>query len=345
MNPTRLRLGIVGLGMAAKPHIAALADLAETIEVAGAFSPSADRREAFHLTTGWPVANRLDALLDDPAIDAMLVLTPPTTHLDLVECCAAAGKHVLLEKPLEVTLARSLALVERMEAEGLRLGVVFQHRFRPVVRRLRDELAAGGLGEIIAASVEVRWWRPPAYYAETGRGMMARDGGGVLLTQAIHTLDVFSTLVGLPSDVSAHTLTSPMRRIDTEDVVAAALRFPNGAIGTLGATTAAYPGFPERIELTGIHGTATLKGNSLKINRHDGSVEQISGDGPTGGGADPMAFDHGPHRDLLAEFAEAIAIGRDPETSGRSSLAVHRLIDAILRSAAGGRPVALVTDP
>jgi predicted dehydrogenase len=336
-----LRLGIVGLGMAAKPHALALAELTDRVRVVGAFSPSAERRRAFADRTGFPEADSLDALLASPDVDALLLLTPPTSHLDLVRRAAAAGKHVLLEKPIEVTLERAQALVDVMQAADRRLSLVFQHRFRPVVRRLRQALADRMIGEIIAASAEVRWWRPPAYYAEPGRGMKARDGGGVLITQAIHTLDVFCTLAGPVSDVGCFAATSPLRRIDTEDIAAAMVRFQNGAIGTIGATTAAYPGFAERIELSGTEGTATLTGNRLEICCHDGRHDVLEGDGPTGGGADPMAFDHGPHRALIADFADAIAAGREPDSSGRSALAVHRLLDGMLRSSAEGRLIHL----
>ncbi|PKU25271.1 Gfo/Idh/MocA family protein [Telmatospirillum siberiense] len=344
MKNARLRLGIVGLGMASQPHALALAELTERIDVAGAFSPSPERRAAFAEKTGFPVVDTLEELLADATVQAILLLTPPTTHLDLVERCAAAGKHVLMEKPIEVSLARSVALVERMEKAGLRLGIVFQHRFRPVVRRLRAALAEGAIGETIAASAEIRWWRPPAYYAQPGRGMKARDGGGVLITQAIHSLDVFCTLTGIPVVVGCFARTSPMRHIDTEDTAAGMLRFANGAIGTIGATTAAYPGFPERIELSGTLGTATLEGNSLRLLYHDGRQDVMEGDGPTGGGADPMAFDHGPHKALIADFAAAIIEGRDPDASGRSALAVHRLIDALLRSSTEGRLVQVEGD-
>jgi predicted dehydrogenase len=339
MGKERLRLGIVGLGMASQPHALALAELTESIEVVGGFSPSAERRDAFAQKTGFPVVASLQDLLAD--VEAVLMLTPPTTHLDLVSQCAAAGKHVLLEKPIEVTLEQSVALVERMEQADLRLGVVFQHRFRPVVQRLRAALADGAIGSLLAASAEIRWWRPPAYYAQPGRGMKARDGGGVLITQAIHSLDVFCTLVGTPIEVGCFAATSPMRRIDTEDIAAGILRFANGAIGTIGATTAAYPGFPERIELSGTLGTATLEGNSLRLLFHDGREEILEGAGPTGGGADPMAFDHGPHKALIADFAAAVKDGRDPDTSGRSALAVHQLIDGLLRSSAEHRLVTL----
>lgn len=339
MAPQPLRLGIVGLGMASKPHALALAELTDRIEVAGAYSPSAERRAAFAAKTGFPVTESLSTLLDDPSVDAILLLTPPTTHLDLIERCAAAGKHVLMEKPIEVTLERSVALVERMEKADLRLGIVFQHRFRPVVRRLRRVLAEQAIGALVAASADVRWWRPPAYYAQPGRGMKARDGGGVLITQAIHSLDVFCTLAGTPATVGCFAGTSPMRHIDTEDIAAGILRFDNGAIGTIGATTAAYPGFPERIELAGTLGTATLEGNTLRLAYHDGHEETMAGDGPTGGGADPMAFDHGPHKALIVDFVDAIVDGRAPDASGRSALAVHRLIDALLRSSGEGRLV------
>lgn len=342
MTRKPLRLGIIGLGMAVQPHALALAELKDDIEVVGAFSPSAERRAAFLQKTGFPVVPTAEILLGDPTVDAILLLTPPTTHLDLVRQCAAAGKHVLVEKPLEARLVDSIAMVETMEKAGLRLGVVFQHRFRPVVQRLRAALADGFIGDLIAASAEIRWWRPPAYYAQPGRGMKARDGGGVLITQAIHSLDVFCTLTGPITEVGCFAITSPLRSVDTEDIAAGMLRFANGAIGTIGATTAAYPGFPERIELSGTAGTATLEGSRLVLSRHDGQKKDIhDGAGPTGGGADPMAFDHGPHRSLIADFAAAVRDGRDPETSGRSALAVHRLIDGLLRSAEEHRLVSL----
>ena len=336
-----LKLELIGLGMAVQPHALALADLAAEVQVAGGFSPSADRRKAFAAKTGFPVVDSMEALLDDASIDAILLLTPPNTHLDLLRRCAAAGKHVLVEKPLEITLDRAQATVEMMEKAGLRLGVVFQHRFRPVVQRLRAALAEGLLGELLGASVDIRWWRPPAYFAQPGRGMMARDGGGVLITQAIHTLDVFGTLTGPVAEVACFAKTSPLRQIDTEDIVAGMLRFENGAIGTLGATTVAYPGFPERIELSGSKGTATLEGNGLRIFLQDGREEVLAGDGPTGGGADPMAFDHGPHRGVIENFIAAVQNGVDPDANGRSALKVHRLIDALLRAAATGKPVVL----
>jgi predicted dehydrogenase len=334
-----MRVAIIGLGMAVKPHALALADLAPGVEIAAAYSPTAARREAFAAQTGFPVVDRLDAVVADPSIAAALVLTPPATHLELVHTLAAAGKHVLLEKPLEITLERSEAVVQAAREAGITLGVVFQHRFRPGSERLARRLRDGALGPVAAASCSVRWWRPQSYYDQPGRGTYARDGGGVLITQAIHTLDLFLSLAGPVSEVTAFAATTPVHRMEAEDIACAALRFVNGAIGSLDATTAAYPGFPERIEIVGSRGTALIVGDALEIHTVDGGVERVAGTEGTGGGADPMAFSHAAHRALIQDFVEAVEQGRAPRISGADALNVHRLFTAVLRSAQSGRPV------
>lgn len=335
------RIAIVGLGMAVGPHARSLLDL--EVEVGFAFSPSAARRAAFASDFPFPLADSLERVLGDPTIDAVLLLTPPNTHLDLVRACARAGKHVLLEKPLEVTTERAEALVAACRAAGVRLGVVLQHRFRPAGQRLAEILAEGRLGEIAGASTFIRLWRPQSYYDEPGRGTKARDGGGVLLTQAIHTLDLYLSLAGVPVEVSAYARTSPLHQMETEDMVAAAVRFAGGAIGTIDATTAAFPGFAERIELICRNGTAVLAGTELVMNYHDGPAEHHAPDATAGGtGADPMDFPHDYHCSLIADFLDAVEAGRDPRITGEEALKVHRLIDAILGSAQAGRPVAVV---
>ena len=341
-SPPQRRVGIVGLGMAHKPHLAGLRDLADRVAIGACFAPSSDRRAAFAAANpDLPVVDSLDAVLGDPSISAVLVLTPPNTHLEIVERCAAAGKHVLLEKPIEISLERASRTVETMEQAGLKLGVMLQFRFRDSSRRLREILAAGELGEVISASASVRWWRTPEYYAAPGRGMKARDGGGVLITQAIHTLDLFQSLAGPIARVSAMAVTSPLRRIDTEDIAAVAVGFANGAIGTIDATTVAYPGFPEQIEIAGSRGTARWGFNALEVWWQDGRHERVEGDTGGGGGADPMAFSHEAHGAVIADFLRALDEGREPAVSGREALRVHRLIQAILASAESRREVAV----
>jgi predicted dehydrogenase len=340
---TRPGIAVVGLGMAVTPHAKSLIDLADRAEVRHAFSPSAARRNAFaERFPSFPLAVDLDAVLGDPAVDAVFVLTPPNTHLDLVRRCAAAGKHVLLEKPLEVRTERAVALVQACRAAGVRLGAVLQHRFRPAGMRLREILASGRLGPIAGCSTFCRLWRPQDYYDAPGRGTRHRDGGGVLITQAIHTLDLMLSLAGPVREVAGFWQTSPLHRMETEDMVCAALRYANGAIGTLDATTAAYPGFPERIELICRHGSALLAGTSLEVHYHDGTAEQVAADRSSGGtGADPMDFPHDYHRSLIDDFLAALAHGREPRVTGEAALAVHRLIDALIETGTTGRSVAV----
>ena len=338
----RTRIALVGLGMAVTPHAKSLLDLTERAEVAYAFSPSADRRCGFAERFPFPLAESLDQILADETVDAVALLTPPNTHLELTRRCAAAGKHVLLEKPLEISMERSEGLVAACREAGVRLGIVLQHRYRPSGLRLREILDAGRLGRMIGASVSVLNWRPQSYYDEPGRGDRDRDGGGVLLTQGIHTLDLFLSLTGMPAEVFGFATTSCVHDMETEDLATACLRFPNGGLGTIIATTAAYPGFPEGITLFCEKGTAEVVGTSMTVHFHDGTGQTVKAEAGQGGtGADPMAFPHDFHRALIEDFLDAIAADRDPAVTGEEALKVHRLIDAILASSVSGRPVVL----
>ena len=336
------RAAILGLGMAHGQHLQGLRDLADRVEIASAFAPSAQRREAFsHANPDIKTTGELRAILDDASVDVVLILTPPNSHLELVEHCALAGKHVLLEKPVEVTTERAERAVAAMQRAGRKLQIMLQHRFREGARHLAKIMRSGGLGALVSGSAQIRWWRSTDYFAQPGRGMKVRDGGGVLITQAIHTLDLFQSLTGPIAHVSAMAVTSPLRRIDTEDVVAAAIRFANGAVGTIDATTVAYPGFTERIELACEKGTAVLTAGDLVIHWKDGREEKVASDQGSGGGADPMAFSHKGHRSVIADLLDAIDEDREPEISGRKALAVHRLIDGLLASSERGMPVTL----
>ncbi|SFK70592.1 Gfo/Idh/MocA family protein [Falsiroseomonas stagni] len=332
-------IGIIGLGMASQPHMLALKDLeaAGQARIAGGFSPSADRRAAFAARWSVPVFDTLDGVI--AASDLLLVLTPPGTHLPLIQAAAAAGRHVLVEKPLEITAERAQRMLDA--AGGITLAVVFQHRFRPASLRLKQVIDSGALGKLLSCSASIRWWRDAAYFAQPGRGMKARDGGGVLLTQSIHTLDLLLHLAGPVDRLAALAVTSPLRSIDTEDIAAATLHFANGAIGVLDATTVAEPGFPERIEIAGTSGSAVLVAERLELHLKGQPVETLDRGMAGGGGADPMAFDHGPHRSMIAEVLAAIAEKRPPSNSGASGLFAQRTIEAILRSAKDGSFVTL----
>ena len=335
----KTRMAIVGLGMAVVPHAKSALDLADRVDVAYAYSPSAARRAKFAERFPYPQCDRLETILDDASIDAVAVLTPPNTHLEIVRRCAVAGKHVLLEKPLEITTARAEEMVLACRAAGVALGVVLQHRHKPAVQRLAEIMRNGELGTPVGASTGIRLWRPQSYYDEPGRGTRARDGGGVLVTQAIHTLDVLLSLAGDPAEVMCFAATTPVHVMESEDIVCAAVRWRTGAYGVIEATTAAYPGAAERIELIGSRGTATLLGTAFEAKWHDGRIETFSADGSSGGtGADPMAFPHDYHRSVWRDFLDAIGTRREPRVNGEEALRVHRLIDALLASAKNGAP-------
>jgi predicted dehydrogenase len=329
-----IKVGLIGLGMAIKPHMESVRELeaAGRVKLVGGFSPTADRRAAFTKQWNAPALDTQDELIAKS--DLVLVLSPPWTHLPLAEAVAKAGKHILVEKPLEATTVRAEALASTAEVAGVLCGVVLQHRFRPASMRLKAAIDNGELGKLLSASASIRWWRPDDYFKTAGRGTKARDGGGVLITQAIHTLDLLLHLAGPVKDVAGFAFTSPIRAIDTEDVAAAAVRFQNGAVGALDATTVARPGYPERIEIAGTKGSAVLETFQLTINREGHETEIVGSAQSGGGGADPMAFDHGPHRAVLAEMLDAIEQTREPSNNARSALHVQRLIDAWLKDAA-----------
>jgi predicted dehydrogenase len=332
----RVGIGVIGVGPASEPHLKSLLDLAERVDVRFVASRSAERAEAARAKIPFPVTTEIEGALADPVVEAVIVLTPPSAHLDVCRACLRAGKHVLVEKPLEVSLHRAEELAKAAKASGLRFGVVLQHRFRPGSLRLRALLGEGALGSVEAASVTVPWWRPQSYYDEPGRGTLARDGGGVLLTQAIHAIDLFRSLVGVEAVEAAQATTTAVHRMETEDYASALLRLRDGKPGTLLATTAMHPGLPERIEILGTKGSARLVGGSLHASFLDGREERVVAEGGTGGGANIMDFPNDAHRAVLADFLDAIADGRDPTVTAEEALETQRLIEAVLSVARAG---------
>lgn len=336
----RLGLGVVGAGMGARPHALALGALRDVVEVRGVYRRNRIELEAFCTAYDFPVAQSYEALLADPAVEAVLILTTPNAREDLVAAAAKAGKHVLMEKPVERSLAAAERIVATADAAGILLGIIFQHRFRRASRLLAGLVAENRYGALAAVHLVVPWWRPQqGYYDQPGRGTLAQDGGGVLITQAIHSLDLMLSLCGEVSAVTAMARTTRLHQMETEDFVSAGLEFANGAVGSLMATTAAFPGGAESLTLVFEQASATLTAGNLTVRTMDGQtlVEGESTEG--GGGADPMAFPFDWHKSQIADFAEAVRAGRPPLSNGHTALHVHRLIDALMRSSGEGRRV------
>jgi predicted dehydrogenase len=276
----------------------------------------------------------LEAALGDPLVEAVIIATPPATHLELAQACFSRGKHVLLEKPLDVSLDRARAIVVQADRSGCLLGLVLQHRFRPGAQALAELMAQSDLGPIQTASVQVPWWRPQSYYDQSGRGTRARDGGGVLITQAIHSVDLFRSLVGVRRVLAAQVSRTRLHNMETEDHVQALLELGNGATGFLMASTAHYPGRTERIEVLGSRASALLEGGGLSVNYLDGRRLVIESDGGTGSGASIMDFPHDAHRALMEDFVAAVRHGQPLRVNGTQALLTQELIEDILT--AGG---------
>lgn len=340
MNAARLNIAVVGAGLASAPHLQSLIDLQDRVTVRHVVARSAERAERFAAQLPHARATvELASALSDEQVGGVLLLTPPNTHLDLGAQVARAGKHLLVEKPIDITSARARELVGFCEQRGIVAAAVLQHRTRPAARKLRALLEAGMLGEVHSARVSVPWWRPQSYYDEPGRGTLARDGGGVLMTQAIHILDLFLWLMGAPVEVFAYAITSSAHRMECEDTVVGVMKYPDGCVASLFASTAAVPGFAERIEISGTQGSAMLSAGRLEVHFADGARLEEGEEAALGAGADPMAFSHAAHKAILGNFLDAVLLGAEPVASLRSALGVQLLIDALIASSAAHQPI------
>ncbi len=332
MSLRKIGIALVGLGPAALPHARSLLDLGDRASVVHAASRTRATAEAFAREFPFPVTTDIGATIGDPAVDAVFVLTPPNAHFEIAGQAFAAGKHVLMEKPLATTLARAEKLVELARGSGRIFGVVLQHRFRPAGQRLEQIIRESALGTIEAASLDVPWWRPQSYYDVAARGSLARDGGGVLLSQAIHAIDFLRSLLGVKEVVASQVRTTALHRMETEDHANALLTLGNGAPASLSASTTFYPGMPERLTITGSAGSAVLEGGGLDVHWLDGREERVEAEGKSGSGASIMDFPHDAHRALISDFLDAIEEGRDPLVTGEEALATQRLIADIIRA-------------
>ena len=330
-----MRAALIGLGMVSRTYGDALQN-SKSVSLACIHSRSEKSRSAF--LNQWPAlgAMAVDSVEQIAAsdVDFVILTTPPDARAEIVETLVRAGKPILMEKPVERSLENATDLVETCEKSGVPFGIVLQHRARPVVSELRRIMPT--LGPLQAVEVNVPWWRSQAYYDEPGRGSYARDGGGVLISQAIHTLDLMLSLTGPVTEVNAMAATTGFHQMEAEDFVTAGLRFANGAVGQLFATTASFPGRSETITLHFQHGSAHLDAGQLQISRQDGSSETFGQAASSGSGADPMAFTSDWHRFVVEDFADAITHDRPPLVTGRDALGVHQLIAALEYSARTG---------
>ena len=334
-----MKASLIGLGMVSGTYADALANT-NSVDLKSVYARSGGADWlATYPQLGAIEAGSVEEIAADPDVDFVIITTPPNARADLVELFAEAGKPILMEKPVERSLEAATELVVICETVGVPLGIVLQHRARPVVAEFNERLPQ--MGALVAAEVAVPWWRPQSYYDEPGRGSYARDGGGVLISQAIHTIDLMLSLTGPVAEVTAMCATTAFHDMESEDFVSAGMVFENGALGQLFSTTASFPGRGEVVTLHFEAGSARLEAGVLEVSMKDGSTETIGQSASSGAGADPMAFTSDWHRIIIEDFAEAVSEGRAPLVPGRSALEVHRLIAAIEASGRAGARVYL----
>ena len=341
--------GIVGCGMIANFHAKAIADL-EDARLVACFDTFPDAADRLAGETQCQAYHQFDQMLENPEVAVVTICTPSGAHLDPAVAAARAGKHVIVEKPLEITLSRCDQIIEAARQNQVVLATIFPSRFHQSCVELKRAVQEGRFGQLTMGDAYVKWYRTQQYYdSGAWRGTWDLDGGGALMNQAIHSVDLLTWLMGPVAEVRAMTATLVHQRIDVEDTAVATLRFSSGALGVIEASTAAYPGYLKRIELHGSHGTAVLEEEDIKVwdfaesdERDDDIKERLAGRTQTGGGAsDPAAIGHHGHRDLFADVLMAIRKEASPRIDGPEGRRSVEIIRAIYQSAESGRAVEL----
>lgn len=341
--------GIIGCGMIAKFHARAIADIPDARLVA-CFNRTAPKAEQLAAEFGGEATTDLEQMLARPDIDVVTICSPSGAHMEPCLAAAKAGKHVIVEKPLDVTLERCDAMITACEQAGVKLATIFPSRFHQSSQLLKQAVDAGRFGKLALGDAYVKWFRTQQYYdSGAWRGTWEFDGGGALMNQAIHSVDLLLWLMGPAVEVMGHTAMLAHERIDVEDVATATVRFANGALGVIEATTAGYPGSLKKIELTGSAGTAILEEEDIikwefaEADPNDETLRrEMLGRTKTGGGAaDPAAIGHHAHAALFRDMLEAIRDNRPPAIDGVEGRRSVELILAIYESAKSGKKVTL----
>lgn len=341
-----LGFAIVGTGMIAGVHAQAINATAGA-QLIGVISRSSAGGADFAARHG---ARAVTATVADmvarPDVDVVCITTPSGAHLEPALAAIAAGRHVVVEKPIEATTARADQLVAAAQAAGVLVAPIFQNRFSAGARTVKAALDAGRLGRLATASCYVKWFRTEAYYSSSAwKGTLAMDGGGATMNQAIHGIDLLQWFAGLPEEVSAFKTRRVHTGIEAEDTAVAVLRFPGGALGTIEATTAAWPGWSLRIELCGENGSIRLEDGVItkwefREERPGDAAVRTGGDTSLGSGAGaPGGISIEGHRRQFEDLVAAVREGRPLTISGPEARKAVALITALYAAADSGRPV------
>jgi predicted dehydrogenase len=346
-----LGFAIVGCGMIARFHARALAEVPDTRLVGLVSRKEANARTlADSLGLNCDVYTDLALVLTRRDVDVVIVTTPSGAHMEPAVAAAKAGKHVVVEKPLEITLERCDQIIEACAASRVQLCTIFPSRFGDANRALKAAVDAGRFGRLTMGETTCKWWRPQSYYDEGGwKGTRALDGGGALMNQAIHNVDLLLWMMGPVTHIAGFTATLAHQRIEVEDTAVACLRFASGALGVIQAATGAHPGLPKTIAVHGDRGTVVIEQDDVlrwdltPETAEDRAVRErfAQKTGASGGSSNPAAISHVGHARQLTDFVQAIQSGRPPLVDGREGRRAVEVILGIYRSAETGRSVEL----
>ncbi len=337
------RVGIIGAGLIADFHAKAILSL-ENASLAGICGTNPDKVRRLSEKYNCKAFPGTDEMLRSDEVEIVTIATPSGAHMEPAIEAARNGKHVICEKPLEISLERIDKMIKAHEKSGTRLGGIFNYRFNDSVRHLKNAIDAGRFGIITYASVHVPWWRNEAYYTNSWHGTQDLDGGGALMNQSIHMIDLLQFLMGPVYSLQAYVSTLA-HDIEAEDTGVAILQFKNNALGTIYGSTASFPGQFRRLEITGTKGTVVQVDNSFNVWQFADQTEldreiinshsKIVGGG---GAADPAAIPFEPHARNISAFINSIEKGKPFEVDGLEALKAVEIVLAIYTSASEKRP-------
>jgi len=342
-----VKFGIIGCSTIAPWHAAGIRDTDGTALTA-VCDHAREKAESLAAAFGKPkVYTKPSDLLADPNVDVVCVCTPSGTHTDLGIEAARAGKHVLVEKPVGIDLQKVDRLIAECRRAGVKLGVIFQMRTSALWKRVREAVQSGALGRMVLGDAYIKYYRTQEYYDSSGwRGTWALDGGGALMNQGIHAVDLLQWIMGPVESVFAYA-GHLVHRIEVEDTAVAAVRFASGALGIIEAATSAPPGMDLRLEFHGERGSIRVQGDSVVTwevaeDKTLSATADIGASVKLGSGAsEPTAISMEGHRIQIEDMATAVRENRDPMVTGEEARKAVELILAIYQSAASGTPVRL----
>jgi predicted dehydrogenase len=334
-----VKVGILGGGNISDTHARA-ARAIPGVEIAAVYGANRDKAQRLVDLYGGVRYDDLDQFFSHRPLDIVAIGSPSGRHAAEAIAAIQRGLHVLSEKPLDVTTAKVDSVIEAADRGGVKVGVFFQDRLKPDIAAMKSLIVSGRLGNPIFASGRVRWFRPAEYYATSKwRGTWALDGGGALMNQAVHTVDLLQWFFGPVKQVAARTATR-LHRIEVEDTAAAVLEFENGALGIIEATTSSYPGYARRLDVSGSEGTLILDGDRLIAT----DLKNAAGHGPAAAKEPPpenvasaTVSDSVPHQRVFEDFIQAIRNGSTPACDARQARPSVAIIQAIYRSAKSGK--------